>query len=88
MTEKRKTPYQHLLEAAREFYYSLPHGHKCHMFFWPKNRLRDGWTLHEVWERTQAADKLGFDVIVRADDDGLRMSYRKKLPDAPYEFKV
>lgn len=88
MSEKRETPYQRLLKAAQGFWYALPRSYKSTMFFWPKNRLREGWVLDDVYERTKAADQLGFDVIVMADDDGLRMQYRKRLPDAPYEFKV
>ena len=34
-----------------------------------------------------AAEQLGYDVVLRADADGLCVQYVRKIPDAPYEWR-
>jgi len=50
------------------------------MFLYPKNRLKEAWILTDVYERTMAAQELGWNVVLRADADGLHVDYAKKLP--------
>ena len=46
--------------------------------------LRDrGWKLLDLYERTKAAEQLGYDVQIVAGDDGLSVYYKKKVPDVP-----
>ena len=57
------------------------------MFLYPKNRLKEGWSLTDVYERTTAAQELGWTVILRADADGLHVDYAQKLPtQRPWNF--
>lgn len=87
MKTKPVTPYQRLLKAAQDFTRKLNVRTSKTMFFYPKNRLREGWTLHEVYERVTAAETLGYDVMLSADAAGLHMRYVKKIPPIPCEFQ-
>lgn len=50
------------------------------MFSYPKKDLRGSWSLDDVYQRTMAAQALGWNVVLRADDDGLHVDYAEKLP--------
>lgn len=57
------------------------------MFLYPKNRLKEAWVLTDVYERTMAAQELGWNVVLRADADGLHVDYAEKLPSSrPMSF--
>lgn len=84
--QKPKTPYQHLLERAREWAHSVNYGHRTTMWKYPKGKLGDGWSLTDLYERTRAADQLGYDVTLVAGDEGLCVVYRKRPKTVPYEF--
>lgn len=84
---KPKTPYQHLLEDIQDWARTVAYRHEVLMWRYPKARLTEGWTLNELYERVTAAEQLGYDVQLRADDDGLLVYYKKKVPDVPYNWK-
>jgi len=84
--QKPKTPYQRLLEDAREFAGQVKYRHEKLMWRYPKEKLNTGWALNDLAERVSAADQLGYDVILRNSDDGLSVYYRKKVPDTPYAW--
>lgn len=85
---KRKTPYQMLLETAREWAWDAAHPHERPMFTYYKKHLDSGYyELRGLYERTKAADALGYDVYVEADDTGLHMRYRKRIPPMPMWLK-
>lgn len=84
--QKPKTPYQRLLEDAREFAGQVKYCHEKLMWRYPKEKLNTGWALNDLAERVSAADQLGYDVILRNSDDGLSVYYRKKVPDTPYAW--
>ena len=86
MKQKPKTPYQHLIEKCKEWAFSVVYPHRSTMFVVPKGRLSEGWYLLDVYERTKAADQLGYDVLLVAADSGLEMSYRKRPDATPYEI--
>ncbi len=50
------------------------------LFFYPKENLKTGYTLDDLYQRTIAAQTLGWNVIMEADEKGLHFSYAKKLP--------
>ena len=54
--------------------------HTVAMWQYPKDRLREGWPLWELYERTKAAEQLGYDVILVAADHALVVKYRKHVP--------
>lgn len=84
---KRKNPYQRLKEICQKWVNDVEYRHTKSMWQYPKNKLDDGWRLSGLWERTKAADQLGYDVILEAVDDGLRVKYVKKIPDTPFEIR-
>ena len=86
--KKPITPYQRLLDDFRLYISSV----ECPvvlktMFFYKKSDLdnHDAWMMDEVYERTIAAEQLGYDVIIRADNDGLRIMYRTKPGPKPWQ---
>jgi hypothetical protein len=81
---KPKTPYQRMLEDFREYAMKVRSARRVLMWVYPKDRLNNSWTLGDLNERVKAADQLGYDVIVEAKDEGLRVVYRKRAPEAPY----
>lgn len=87
MKAKPKTPYQRLLEDITEWCQQVRFRRKVIMFNLTKDDLERGWTLADVRERTLAAEQLGYDVVLTADDEGLHAWYRKKVPEVPYEWR-
>ena len=87
MAEKRKNPYQYLLEQINEFCDNLKYRHQVTMWKYPKNRLSEGWPLLELYERVKAAEQLGYDVQLIAQDDGLLIQYVKQIPHIPGEWR-
>ena len=79
---KRVTPYQRLFKEVQEFVFSVKYPQKADLFFYSKSEINSGsaWRLDAVYQRTMAAQSLGYEVIITADGNGLQMSYRKK-PD-------
>lgn len=83
----RKNPYQRLLEEIRDWCRLVTYRHEVTMFVYPKYKLNEGWSMKEVWDRTAAAEQLGYDVQIIADNDGLTIKYKKKLPKVPYSWQ-
>jgi hypothetical protein len=84
MKAKPITPYQRLLDDFREYAGKVECRRRKPMFFIPKNRLSEGWRVDDIYERTAAAEQLGYDVILIADLDGLRIRYIEKVPPKPW----
>ncbi len=87
MKDKPKTPYQRLLDDIKEWTRKVRFRHEKVMWNYPKGRLKEGWSLNDLWERVAAAEQLGYDVQLVANDDGLRVYYRKRVPDVPYSWR-
>ncbi len=87
-SKKRKTPYQMLMEDAREFASKVKYRHEKPMWRYPKENLNAGWHLADIAERVSAADQLGYDVILKNTADGLCVYYRKKVPDTPIGWQL
>ena len=65
-------------EYAREIYHTL--NNRINMFHYPKSGINtSSWNLRDLYERTQAAQQLGYEVILSTTDDGLFVKYQKKL---------
>lgn len=86
MSEKRQNPYQRLMETARKFSGQVLYPICKSMWVYPMASLNGGWDLTRLYERTKAADQLGYDVLCIATDEGLKIQYRKR-PDVPWELK-
>jgi hypothetical protein len=87
MKSKPITPYIRLLSEAKKWAFSAKHRHTVSMFWYARAKLGDGWSLTDLYERTKAADQLGFDVRVVAKDDGLHVQYVKRCPEIPYGWQ-
>lgn len=89
MSEKKKpiTPYERLKTAFRQYVSAVEYPHSKCMWRYPKKRLHEGWQLADLAERVAAADQLGFDVLLQNDEEGLKVVYRKKRPETPWEIR-
>jgi hypothetical protein len=85
---KTVTPYQRLLEDARDFARKVKYRHRTTMWLYDKAKLGTGWSLVDLYERTAAAEQLGYDVVLEANENGLLVKYVKKVPETPWEFKA
>jgi len=76
-----------LRKQGHEFFDKILNRDTRVLFTYAKERIGSSWSLEDVWERTMAAQALGFNTIIRADDKGLHIDYAKTLPTArPYRF--
>lgn len=75
MKKKPVNPYSALLDRAQKFRSRVMNPVKNGMWTYPKNRLAEGWALSELYERTAAANQLGYDVKLEATDAGLEVKY-------------
>jgi hypothetical protein len=80
MKEKPVTPYARLLEKVNDFASKVAYPRRVAMFWYAKAKLGDGWSLTDLYERTKAADQLGYDVVLLAKDDGLHVQYVQRRP--------
>jgi hypothetical protein len=81
--EKPITPYQRLMTKARGFSAQVLYPEKKTMWHYPKAKLSIGWSLADLWERTAAAEQVGYDVRLKATDAGLVVEYVKR-PEVPF----
>ena len=85
MKDKPITPYARLLTRAKELARAVKYPARRVMWTYPKAKINEGWTLGDLMQRVQAADQLGYDVLVRSNDEGLRVEYVKR-PDVPWDW--
>lgn len=86
MEKKRMNPYQMLMKDIQEFCGKLLHPKTKGMWFYPKDKLNDTWKLVDLYERTAAAEQLGYDVILISTDKGLEVKYQEKRPEPRYDW--
>jgi hypothetical protein len=80
------SPYVRLRDIARRFASAVVYPERKVMWTYTKAQLGGAFRIDDLYHRTAAANTLGFDVVLTATDDGLRVDYRKRAPDAPSEF--
>jgi hypothetical protein len=74
-------------QDANEFYNKVVNRRTIGMFLYAKDKIKNSWTLDDLYERTMAAQALGWDVIIKADNEGLHVNYIQRLPTSrPYSF--
>jgi len=84
----RENPYNRLKRICSSWADKVQYPHTVFMWRYPKNKLSSTWSLTDLYERTQAAQDLGYQVIITADkSDGLNISYQKKAPERPWELR-
>lgn len=83
----RVNPYTRLKGICKKYADEVRYPHTRNMWHYPKSRLKEGWTLTDLWERTAAAEQLGYDVVLEAQDKGLLVKYVKKRPRVPWELQ-
>ena len=79
----RTNPYNRLKEEFRSWVFKATHRQTKTMWVYPKKDLSHGWRLDTLHERVSAADQLGYDVELKATQDGLVVQYVKKIPEKP-----
>lgn len=87
MKTKPITPYQRLLESAREFAAAVENPHTRLMWTYPKETLNTCWHLTNLAERVAAAAQIGYDVKLVNGEGSLQVWYVKKMPSRPWEFR-
>jgi hypothetical protein len=86
VSTKPVTPYQRLIGRVQEWVFSVKYPHRPSMFSIPKAQIGGSFTLTDVYERAQAANQLGYDVVVLVDAAGaLVFQYRKRPGEPPME---
>lgn len=81
-------PYTRLKNELRTWCSAVVCPKRRTMWLYPKNRLHEGWPLKDLWERTMAAQQIGYEVLLTAGDDGLTVTYVEKRPtDLPYGIR-
>jgi len=80
MKNSIKNPYQNLLNKIRDFCFDVEHPHRVLMWFYPKEKLNSSsWCVADLFERTEAARQLGYNVVLKAADRGLEVWYEKRV---------
>lgn len=78
--ERRR--YSELRDRAQRFANDIYHAlhTRINMFRYPKEEIQNSsWNLKDLYERTQAAQQLGYEVVLTVTDEGLQVQYQKKL---------
>ena len=82
----KEAPYNRLRRIGQEYVDAINGRREQIMFRYPKAKLKDGWRLEDLAERTAAAKQLGYEVQLRVTDEHLEVWYVQKLPRSPVEF--
>lgn len=78
---KKKNPYQMLLDRIREFISDVRYRHKVSMWHYEKKFIEEEeHDLEDLYERTAAAEQLGYEVHLEAKEGGLFVYYVKNPP--------
>lgn len=84
-----KERYEQLVSDCKRWVRNVKNPKRSCMFFFKKGDLNHrAYYLYDVWERVKAADSCGHDVIVTADDDGLRLVYSQRPGNPPFEINT
>lgn len=78
--KEQKARFNSLKREANELYDALSGRRKILMWTYPKEKLGVNWNLQDLWDRTAAAQTLGWDVIIESSVEGIKVYYAAKLP--------
>ena len=87
--QKPKNPYVRLVEDLQGLVRKILSPHRRQMFTFDVNALNHPWALAAIFQRTHAAQQLGYTVEVIADSNTLKFQYvqRPSESDIPYNVK-
>ena len=74
-----ETPYSRLLNKIKKFSEELKLAHTANMFAISKQDLGKSYGFQDIWERTMAAQQIGYEVVIKADLEGIHINYRKTV---------
>ena len=77
---KKQTAYSRLLDEFREYYNAVKYPRMKLMWRYTRRNLSDSWVLSDLYQRVAAAEQIGYEVVLKAEDEGLSVWYRKKPP--------
>jgi hypothetical protein len=83
----KENPYNRLKAKFLEYVDAVEYRHREDMFKVSKGQLSGPHTMADIFERTMAAQQIGYDVVLRASGEGLLFQYIKKIPDRPWEVR-
>ena len=81
---KPQTPYQRLIRAVRKYVSETKNPKQIPMWKYSRKNLRDLWKLDALYERTYAAQQLGYDVILKTDEEWFYVYYQKRPSKIDY----
>lgn len=91
MKTKPVNPYDRLLGDVRRYLSDVRSPTRKRLWVYPKEELnkRAVFALLDLWERTAAADLLGFDTALKSTDEGLVVEFRKRPDESklPWSLK-
>lgn len=80
-------PYRRLQSVAQAWAYRVIHPRTVFMWRYPKEKLSASWKLDDLWERTMAAQQLGYSVRIQATSEGLIVEYVEQAAGSvPWEI--
>jgi hypothetical protein len=86
MKQKPITPYQRLLNEIHQLVFNQRHRHTVNLFKIAESSLKtSSYTLLDAYHKVQAADQLGYDVVLEVSNNCLIASYKKRV-DVPYHL--
>lgn len=78
MKKKPVNPYTELRTRFERYKCAVKFPERIVMFSIAFDKLRGSYRFDDIYERTHAADALGWDVRLRAGTDGLRFEYIRR----------
>jgi hypothetical protein len=79
---KRETPYSRLLDKIKEFcYHDIKHAKTVFMERYNANAWGG------MYHRIQAAERLGYEVVLKNNDGAIEVWYREK-PNIPFSWTI
>lgn len=87
MKDRRKNPYEMLLEEFKEYANKVEHPKTKQMWRYTEDGLKKAWFLGNLLQRVMAAEQLGFDVMLKNNDGSLEVQYVEKRPVRPWRTR-
>lgn len=85
---KRFNPYQRLMNQFAEWASSVIYPKRKSMWVYPKENLNKNWDLTDLYERVAAAKQIGYEVVLKATDEGIEVEYVEGRPSKlPYNVR-
>lgn len=84
--QKTITPYQRLLDEIHDLVFKWRHRHTVSLFTIPVSDLKTkSFTMLDVYHKVQAAQDLGYEVVLEVGSDRLYAFYKRKV-EVPFHL--